>query len=300
MLSSPIPAVVLAVGFTLPVMALELSDLSLPMTRSAADKALSKDYSYRVLEDMTVRRTWELRNRTVSVDFSPKDDDTAIVIFVDYTRPVENTEADEDVTKLLGRAPGSWLALKPERADKLGMERAEGFKLSSGRYVFRECDRKGRVARLAYYASAPKAARWDLSDDARSDGKTAMGSRTVASSTEFLWRDEERRRGVSASSSPESLASAAAAVVAEGRGEGASSPKPDMLPRPEEPVDLVSQMKDFVAKLTPTHYAIGGAVVAFLLLLRFVARARAARRRAMVANYIMNHGKINVTGKAKQ
>ncbi len=294
------PSILLAGLMLLPAMALELSDLSLPLTREQADKALSRDYSFRVLEDMTVRRSWELRGRTVSVDFSPKEGDKALLIFVDYARPVTKDVAHEDATKMLGVSPGKWQAVDQKRALRLGMEAAEGFKLSGDRYFFRELDEQGKVLRLAYYAGTPKGVRWELADDARDGGKTAMGVRSAAGASEFLWKDEERRRGVSASSSSSSLASAAAAVVADAPGGAASAKEQEMIPRPEEPVDPVAKLKEWGGQLAPVHYAIGAGVVVLLLLLRWVARARDAKRRAMVADYIMNHGKIRTGGKERR
>ncbi len=288
-----IPILALAACCLLPAYALELSDLRLPLTRSEADKALSRDYSFRVLEDMTIRRSWGLKNRTVSVDFSPKEGDKALLIYIDYTHPVAPEVAAEDAAKLLGTSAGSWKKLDEKRALRLGMEVAEGFKLAGNRYCFRELNEGGQVVRLAYYAGTPGVVRWDLADDVRETGRTAMGSRSGSGKSDVLWKDEERRRGVSAASSASSLASAAAAVVAE---DAPALPKPakvQMVKRPEEPFDLVATVKKYVAELTPRHYAIAGAVLALLLLVRWGARAREAKRRAMVADYIMKHGVID-------
>ncbi len=293
----PLTALFLAVGFMLPATALELSELRLPLTRSDADKMLSKDYRFRVLEDITVRRIWELDNRTVSVDFSPKQADQALLVFIDYTRPVTAETAAADATAMLGLEPDSWKKLNPQRAKKLGMEAAEGFKLTSGRYCFREINEEGRVVRLAYYAGIPKEVRWDLADDNRDTGKTALGARSAAGSSEFLWQDEERRRGITKKpTGSSSLASAAAAAVGENPHAASRKNKPDMVARPEEPMDLVEETKAFASKLTPRHYALGGGALALLLLWRYVVRAREAKRRAMVANYIMNHGAIHTGG----
>ncbi len=263
-------------------MALELSDLRLPLTRNEADKLLTRDYSFCVMADMTVRRSWELKGRTVSVDFSPKEDDKAILIFIDYSRPVEPEIAHGDAMQMLGMKPGKWQSVDQKRALRLGMEAAEGFKLSGGRYCFRELDEQGQVVRLAYYASAPKDVRWDVARDARDSGKTAMGSRSAAGASEFLWQDEERRRGVSANSSSSSLASAAAAVVADAPGSQPATKQAEPITRPEEPKDWQTKLTEFVEGLTPTHYAIGGAVLALLVLLRLVAGMREAKRRATV------------------
>ncbi len=284
---TPFSVIALAACFLLPAEALELSELSLPLTRAQADKALSRDYSFRVLKDMTVRRSWVLKNRTVSVDFAPAEGDKALLIFIEYTHPVSREESHADATQLIGTAPSQWQKVNSKRALRLGMEAAEGFKLAGDRYCFREVDESGNVLRLAYYAGMPsKVVRWELADDAREGSKTAMGSRTAAGASEFLWKDEERRRGVSASASADTLASAAAAVVADGAAKN-EAPKHEMLPRPEAPKSFSEQVQEFIANMTTTHYAIGGGVLA-LLLLHSLLKARAAKRRAEVTRYIMN------------
>ncbi len=297
MTRSPFSVLALAACCLLPAAALELQDLRLPLTRTEADRALSRDYQFRVLEDMTVRRSWALPNRTVSVDFSPKEGDKALLIFVTYTRPVTPAECGEDAAKLLGMEPSRWQPVNEKRALRLGMEAAEGFKLAGDRYCFRELDEQGNVQRLVYYAGMPsRVVRWELADDAREEGKTALGHRAVRGSSDFLWKDEERRRGVSAQSSADTLASAAAAVVADG-GSAAEAPAPQpMMERPKERKDLVEMAVDYVKNMTPTHYAIIGGVL-LLLLLRALLKARAARRRALVTNYIMNQGKNKGNGR---
>ncbi len=286
---SPFSVLALAACFLLQASALELADLSLPMTRAQADKALSRDYHFRVLQDMTVRRSWELKNRKVSVDFAPKDGDQALLIFIDYSRPVTKEESHADATQLIGSEPAKWQTVNDKRALRLGMEAAEGFKLSGDRYCFRELDEQGRVLRLAYFAGMPsRVVRWELADDARESGKTAMGARTATGASEFLWQDEERRRGVSADSSSASLASAAASVVADAPGAASpAKPQREMIKRPEEERDVVATVMDYINGMTPAHYAIVGGVLGLLLLHLFL-KARAAKRRAEVTSYIMN------------
>ncbi len=290
----PFFTIALAACMLLPAVALELSDLRLPLTRSEADKALSRDYSFRVLEDLTVRRSWELPNRAVSVDFSPKEGDKALLIFITYNRPVTRAESAEDAAKLLGTEVEKWQQAKAKYALRLGMEAADGVKLAGDRYCFRELNEEGKVLRLAYYATTPsKVVRWELADDARESVRTAMGTRASAGNSDFLWKDEERRRGVmppSASSSPESLASAAAAVVAAPVAAPPAPARVEPAARPADTEDLLTRANRFIAEMTPTHYAIAGAVLG-LLLLHLMLRARAARRRAEVAAYIMNQNR---------
>ena len=54
-------------------LAVQLSDLSPTITRTEADENLTKDYAYRVLSDLSVRRIWNLDdNRKLSIDFDAK------------------------------------------------------------------------------------------------------------------------------------------------------------------------------------------------------------------------------------
>ncbi len=275
-------------------MALELTDLHLPLTRAEADESLSKDYHFRVLADMTVRRSWVLGNRTVSVDFSPKEGDQALLIFIDYKIPASPDEAHQDARALCGEDPGAWRRLLPQRAARLGMREADGLKLDGGRYCFRERNAQGKIVRLAYYAGIPGDPRWHLADDDRQDGKTAMGTRSTAGTASFLWRDEERRQGqVAEAAAPTAAApEVAAEQTPPAAADGAATPaRAKMLERPEEAPDIVAAATDFVNGLTPIHYALGGGVLALLVLMRVVASYRESRRRAMVAEYIINGGR---------
>ncbi len=299
----PLPATLLAaVCLSLPLAALELTDLHLPLTRTEADAALSKDYRFRVLEDMTVRRSWELDNRTVSVDFAPKEGDGALLIFIDYKNPVSLETSHRDAGALLGETPGKWRRLLPRRSERLGMQVADGLKLEGGRYCFRELNWQGDVVRLAYYAGIPGDIRWNLADDNRQVGKTALGTRSTSGTASFLWRDEERRLEQAAEPAPTAAEEPSSAAVAEEvPAEPSAKPaKAKKQERPEEAPGIVAEVADLAGGLTPTHYALAGGVAALLLLMRVVARRREAKRRAMVADYIINRGPIPPGGRRRR
>ncbi len=293
----PLPILVLTSCLLAPLNAgaLELSDLHLPMSRSEADSSLTKDYSYTVLEDMTVRRQWRLSNRVVTVDFSPRQGDEALLIYIDYRSPVTAAACDRDAAMLLGGSATGWKRLNEKRARHLGMEKAEGLKIEGGRYCFRELDAQGHITRLAYYAGVPKDVRWNLAADEHDDGTTAMGNRSD-SNKGFLWKDEARRKGGASAAA----ATSAGQQASDGKHGDSSSSGPvvvkveaaPVIARPEEPVDVVETLRGYLDKLTPTHYAIGGGVLLLLLLMRFVRQYREDKRREAIADYIMNRGQI--------
>ncbi len=284
--------------------ALELSDLHLPMTREEADATLTKDYSYTVLEDMSVRRQWRLSNRVVSVDFAPKEGDKALLIYIDYRSPVTGVVCDRDVAQLLGSEVEEWQRLNSKRAGKLGMKKAEGVKFDDGRYIFRELDEDNHITRLAYYAGTPKQVRWNLAQDQNDTGVTAMGNRSDGSKG-FLWKDEARRKE-SAASAGRADSSAAASrknarrVTTQASTSGHTTAPTTavadttagttMIPRPEETKGLLETLQEYASKLSSTHYTIGGGVLLLLLLMRFIKQYREEKRREAVANFIMNRG----------
>lgn len=173
--------------------AVELSDLSPALTRTDADANLTKDYAYRVLSDLSVRRIWNLdENRKLTIDFDPKKD-SLICIVVDYKKPVsvkEGTKAVLDITK----APeAKWNKLKTEQAAKYGVERARALKVDGG-YAFMECNSAGKCIRVSLYAQVPKGSRRHLQDVAVADyGPTAMGNNAQATAGKELMKEEAHR-----------------------------------------------------------------------------------------------------------
>ncbi len=282
---------------------LELSDLHLPMTRSEADTALSKDYTYTVLEDMTVRRQWRQGNRVVSVDFSPKAGDKALLIFIDYRSPVTDTVCDRDAAAILGGEVSEWKRLNSKRAQHLGFKAADGLKIEGGRYCFRELDEQGRITRLAYFAGKPEGVRWELNAEEHNDGHTAMGSRADGSQG-FLWKDEERRRGKAAVTASARATAARAASRSTGQptaaGEDTAVEEPQMMARPKDEVNVFEKIRQLCAKVTPRQWGIGCGIILVLLLLHLIKQQRAAKKREAIADYIMNRGQIPVDGKGRK
>lgn len=173
--------------------AVELTDLSPELTRTDADANLTKDYKYRVLSDLSVRRIWNLdENRKLTIDFDPKKD-RLICMMVDYKKPVsakEGTKAILDITK----APeAKWNKLSNDKAAKYGVERARALKVDGG-YAFMECNSAGKCIRVSLFREIPKASRRHLQDVSVADyGPTAMGNNAQASAGKELLKDEAQR-----------------------------------------------------------------------------------------------------------
>lgn len=173
--------------------AVELKDLSPALTRTDADANLTKDYAYRVLSDLSVRRIWNLdENRKLTIDFDPKKDQL-ICIVVDYKKPVsakQGTQAVLDITK----APeAKWNKLSTDKAAKYGVERARALKVDGG-YAFMETNSAGKCIRVSLYPKVPSGSRRHLQDVSVAEyGPTAMGNNAQASAGKELLADEAKR-----------------------------------------------------------------------------------------------------------
>ncbi len=282
---------VLSVAFLLlcqQAAALELNQLNLKLTRDAADNILSKDYEYRVLEDVSVRRTWKEQNREVCADFAVKNG-KALFISIAYTKPVTKVLANRDAEALIGAEPGTWREMKPKMAARLGMKKGEGMKLADGSYLFRELGARGRVTRMDCYPKMPKENRLTMEDYDMKGAVTAMGTRASAGVAESLLKDEARRRATEALASAPSPKKPAPAPVA--------APRPAKQPvaaaaedGEEEALEESTpwdEVKARLAEVEPTYYGIAAGVVILLLMLRALLRGRAEKRRRAAAEYIL-------------
>ena len=171
--------------------AAELTDFKLNMNRETADSAMSKDYKYSVLKDSTVRRTWELKNRNVSMDFRA-DEDKLICITLEYTKPAPVKVCVKDAEKIVGEELRKWRNVNDETCEKLGMKRAMGCQTASGYYVFREKDSDDKCMRMVFYVDKPQSDRSKLEvfDGLKS---TALGTSGTTDLT-FLMEDEYARK----------------------------------------------------------------------------------------------------------
>ena len=184
--------------------ALELSDLHLPMTRDEADTSLSKDYSYAIMTDGSVRRTWEMEDKEVIVDFDTVTND-AIMIAVIYKKPVAVKKGKEDAhTLAAGKCDeaASWDSPKNRDAKDLientyGLKNARRKKMEGEAVLFYETnEQKNRVVRVTAFARKPHSNRWALTTLTRHSAQTAMGNQMGSSAITKMYADEERRKNI--------------------------------------------------------------------------------------------------------
>lgn len=173
-------------------MAVQLSDLSPSIDRQTADDNLTKDYAYRVLSDLSVRRIWNLDdNRKLTVDFDGKTG-KLICIVVDYRVPVSLEEADMDAADIGKFEEASWRKFSADKAAKYYMDRARAMKFEEG-YMFEELSGANKCLRLTFYPKVPKENRRHLSEGSTSNGTSAMGNTLSGSAVKQLLKDEETR-----------------------------------------------------------------------------------------------------------
>ena len=173
-------------------MAVQLSDLSPTMDRNMADENLTKDYAYRVLSDLSVRRIWNLdENRKLSVDFDAKTG-KLLCIVVDYRKPVPLEEADQDAADIGKFEEAAWRKFSADKAAKYHMGRARAMKFKEG-YMFEELNGANKCSRLTFYTKVPKENRRHLSEGSTANGSSAMGNTLSGSAVKKILEDEEKR-----------------------------------------------------------------------------------------------------------
>ncbi len=173
-------------------MAVQLSDLSPSIDRQMADDNLTKDYAYRVLSDLSVRRIWNLDdNRKLTIDFDGKTG-KLICIVVDYRKPVDLAEADLDAADIGKFEEAAWRKFSADKAAKYYMDRARAMKFDEG-YMFEELSGANKCLRLTFYPKVPKENRRHLSEGSTTNGASAMGNTLSGSAVKKLLEDEETR-----------------------------------------------------------------------------------------------------------
>lgn len=172
--------------------AVQLSDLSPTLTRNEADDSLTKDYAYRVLADLSVRRIWNLDdNRKLTIDFEGKTGNL-ICIIVDYRTPVTLDEATQDAADIGKFEEAAWRKFDEKKAAKYYMGRSRAMKFDCG-YMFQELSGANKCIRLSFYPKAPAENRRHISEGSTMSGASAMGSTMSGSAVKKLMEDEETR-----------------------------------------------------------------------------------------------------------
>lgn len=213
--------------------ALEVADLVTPLTRSYADRHFTKDYNFRVLEDNSVRRTWQLDGKQIIIDFDIATE-KALSIYVVYEPSVDKQTATADFDVLVkDRREGSkWSKTKKEATERVGISNARLMRLNDKSLLFWEsADSSSKCKRLCWFAEAPRINRMSLGNADVNSGRTAMGNRGSAGVVQQLMQDEERRMRVEPVPVGGSIA---AATVA--KNEGAKANEPVKRPKPTRPV----------------------------------------------------------------
>lgn len=302
-----IPAI--ASAFTL-ASALEVSDLSMGLTRSEADDTLTKDYEYTVMNDLMVRRTWsDDSRRIIKVDFDPKDDSLKSII-VEYKEPVSVKFASKDILSITKAHKISWRKLSSNRADKYGINRARAAKVD-GAYILLDTDDSDKCLYFILTPEKPDEAPrisipvMDLNDS----GETALGSASSHSRSAGLaiMDDEEKRHmtpnktdaetdivadsDVSTSrvvvrNTPKKAKKAATPVVAQNtpakdakKGADISAP----VRKSTMGEDIEDGVSDFVEEqgldeIPPMYYAIGGGALVLLFIIIGAIRRKVAAK----------------------
>ncbi len=173
-------------------LAVQLSDLSPSLTRDEADENLTKDYAYRVLSDLSIRRIWNLDdNRKLTIDFDARTG-KLICIAVDYRKPVSLKSATEDAADIGKFEDADWKKFSKEKAAKYFMGRSRAMKFKEG-YMFQELNGANKCTRLTFYAQKPKENRRLISEGSTVGGSTAMGSSSGGNAVKMLLQQEETR-----------------------------------------------------------------------------------------------------------
>lgn len=206
--------------------ALEVGDLHLPLTRSDADKTLTKDYHFEILTDGTIRRTWHIAKRTVAVDFDPASD-AAICITITYANPVSRKTAEADADAMSPDTEAKWKKTKPAAVEKVGIPVGSSIKeFADNSMMFLEAaSAKKKYTAVSYHAKAPRKNRKEL-EAVAGDQRTAMGSTSMAGNIKFLIKDEENRLNTPSEAAATKTASAGTKPAANGDGDGVAAATP--------------------------------------------------------------------------
>lgn len=178
-----------------PAMALKVSDINPRLTRAEADRTLSKDYTYTILEDMTVRRSWVLAsNKRLSVDFNPQNDQL-LMVMLEYGTGTDQQKAAADVRKITGAGKTKWKRMDKKKAEKYDVAVNSHNAKSGSCYAFMEMNKAGnKCRRVTIYPTLPTSNRANLGEaDTTSGGETALGNRAGGSVAKVLSEQEAKR-----------------------------------------------------------------------------------------------------------
>lgn len=185
----------LPVFLAAPVSALQLSEINPNLTRTEADRSLSKDYTYKVLDDFTVRRSWVISdNRRVSLDFNPQNE-KLLMIMVEYGSGVDQQKAAADVRRITGAGKTKWKRMDKKKAQKYDVPPNSHNAKSGSCFAFLEMSKSNKCKRALIYTSLPDSNRSRLGmADTGNSHETALGTRGGASIGKVIAQQEAERK----------------------------------------------------------------------------------------------------------
>lgn len=177
-----------------PAMALQLDEITPNLTRTQADQTLSKDYSFTILDDFTVRRTWIISgNKRVSVDFNPQNEEL-LMVMLEYGSGVEPQKAAADVRRITDGGKTKWKKMDKKKAEKYGVPANSHNAKSGSCYAFMEMSKANKCKKVMIYPKLPDSNRSLLGEaDTTTGGETALGNKAGASIGKVIFEQEERR-----------------------------------------------------------------------------------------------------------
>lgn len=188
-------SILLAVGLAAPLLSsgLDLAAVTTSLTRADSDSLYSEKYEYKILSDLSIRRSWEDAQHRVILDFGMSDDQL-IMAQLHYKSPVDKTLALEDAKTMLpkGSTLGKWKKAKPDQVESLGLGDCFYQKLDDDSFFFIELNKAGKAQCLIYFSTTPRVNRRSL-NEAETEAYTAMGSNPNASAALVLLEDETAR-----------------------------------------------------------------------------------------------------------
>ena len=292
-------ACILAAAFLLlsagTAQALEIKDIRTDMTRVQADAELTKDYKYRVLQDMAVRRTWMVGDQCrVSLDFNTGNG-KLIYVLVEYKGGVDKDRVDDDTESILGDSDIKWKKLAKNKQGKYGVKNARVAKANNGFYIFQEYNKKNKCVRLMMTAAHPEENRRDLQDASDASHVTALGSTAGGSAVKQIKAEEERRLRTPNQASQAAPEPKVENPVKEPKKPAPKPKAPEPEPLDDATVDDTDGGVQVSEKPSPMEWLeehgigqdrliqIGGGLVGLILLFSIIgyARRRAAQKRIL-------------------
>lgn len=201
-----------------PLSALQVGDVNPNLTRNQADNTLSKDYTYAVLDDFTVRRTWVLSSgKRLSLDFNPQNEQL-LMVMLEYGSGTDPQKAAADVRRITGAGKTKWKRMDKKKAEKYDVPVNTSNAKSGSCYAFMEMTKANKCKRVMLYTSLPNSNRARLGvADTRAGGETALGTRAGASIGKVIAEQEAKRKSTPLATHSDAAASgsssSSAAVV---------------------------------------------------------------------------------------